>query len=269
MNRRLVFLCRGPDVAPYRKPKRARFDLVELVWHPSSIAALEARKLDTDADFVFADPDRTKRKFVCFADSAKLLPLEAYASVAIVDDDLELGALSWDDVFDAFEKTPLVIAQPALTYGSFSPWRVTRADSACSYRVTDFVEVMVPLFTRASLAACLPFFHEDRNGWGLEALWSNRFKPIGILDSVPITHSRPVGSAHSMTGHAVHPEVQAAAFRAKYKLALVKGRTLARIGKLGEPLEVTSPRCPVPGCRRPAEPLSRLCPVHRTGEIFA
>ena len=257
----LVFVPRGPDVAPYAHPPRA--SLVEVVWHPDSIRALERGTFVSNADAVIVEPDRAKRKFVCFADSFAMF--RDFDHVALVDDDLALERGTWDDVFAAMARTPLVVAQAALTEKSTHVWPVTQVDRECSYRVTDFVEVMAPVFTRAALERAMPYFLEERYGWGLEAMWSALFAPIGILDAVPMVHTRPIGSAFSMTGlegYDAHPEEMGARFRKKHGWRMPLGVTLERRGKLGELLELVQ-RCGFAGCREPRMPLSALCVRHR------
>lgn len=264
--RNLVFVARGPGVAAYTHPPRAH--LVEVIWHPATLALHARGALETYADAVIVDPDRTKRKFVCFAENYAMFA--GFDRVAILDDDLSLekGA-TWDDVFEAMARTPLVLAQPALTEASTNVWPVTHVDRGCFYRRTDFVEVMAPIFTRRALALCVQFFLEDRNGWGLEALWSSRLSPIGILDAVPMIHTRPVGSAHSLTGLAVHPETQAEAFRQKHKVKIPRGQTCGRFDALGAELGPRPGQCIFRDCLRAPDRFSPLCAYHRTGNTLA
>jgi len=225
----LVFVCQGPPTkgtVRIDRPLSATWDLAEVLWHPDSIASYQNGTYKTKATHVFVDDDRSKRKFACFATVAPLLP--DYDAVMLVDDDLELSGCMYDDIFQAFHQSGLRIAQPGLTADSTHVWPVTERDASCAYRETDFVEVMCPIFNRVTLRACLPFFAEEKNGWGLESLWS-MFQPIGILDTVSIRHVRPIGSAFSLVGLGYDPEAMARAFREKYDLTMPQGIVTHRV----------------------------------------
>ncbi|MBP0574533.1 hypothetical protein J8J27_27890, partial [Mycobacterium tuberculosis] len=66
-------------------------------------------------------------------------------------------------------------------------------------RYATAIEIMVPCLSTALLAKVLPLFAGSRSGFGLDAIWtrqmgSNRFR-AGILDTVTVRHTRPVGGA--------------------------------------------------------------------------
>ena len=228
MNRNLIFCAvgPGPGTVPFRKERDATWDLVEVLWHPDMIRAIENGRYVTSADVVLIEPDRTKRKFACFAEAFwRLHPLDifgnpgAYDAVLIADDDLIPVGCTWSDVFALFHETGLTVAQPALAPGS------TVISSACvthqqpsRWRRTNFVEVMMPIFRGDVIEELLPYFLDEKYGLGLEMLWRERFPPIGVLDATPVLHTRPLGSAHSMTGVDSHPWQQAREFRARHGL---------------------------------------------------
>ena len=216
----LIFCARGPGPGTVMFPDEPdrTWDLVEILWHPDMIADHRAGVFRTNATTVLYDRDRTKRKFVCFAEWWADGAAMDYEAVLLADDDLSPAGCTWSDVFALFHASNLAIAQPALTADSTKVWPVTHQDPTCRYRTTDFVEVMAPIFRRDQIEPLLPFFLEEKNGWGLEALWHARFAPLGILDATPIRHVRPIGSAHQTTGLVVPAERQAEAFRRKHGL---------------------------------------------------
>jgi len=219
----LLFVCVGPGkgVVPVRKEPGATYKLVEVLWHPEMIRDYERGTYTSDADLVVLNPDRTKRKFACLADAWEEIKEDFgdFDAVAIADDDLEPRGTTWGDIFALFHESPFVCAQPALSHDSVRPmWHHLLRDEECLYRKTNFVEVMIPMFKERVLADLIPYFAEEKNGWGLEALWTKICAPLGVLDGTPIRHARPAGSAHSLSGHKEDPKRQADAFRARHGL---------------------------------------------------
>ena len=64
-------------------------------------------------------------------------------------------------------------------------------------RRTGFVEIMVPGFSRPALQQLLPTLDESETGWGwgLDSLWPKLlgYRDLGIIDGVPVLHTRAVG----------------------------------------------------------------------------
>src|SRR3712207_4259244 len=56
---------------------------------------------------------------------------------------------------------------------------------------------MIPGFSRACLERVLPSLDESETGWGwgLDSVWPKllEYRNVGIIDGVPVTHTRPVG----------------------------------------------------------------------------
>ena len=277
MKRNLIFCAvgPGPGTVPFRKEPGATWDLVEVLWHPKMIQDHKEGRYKTDANIVLYELDRTKRKFVCFADAwasgavrprtedpcSSVAIRRDYDAVLIADDDLTPVGCTWSDIFALFHKTGLNVAQPALAPGStrIPSASVTHQKKSCEWRSTDFVEVMAPIFAGACIERLVPFFRDELYGLGLEMLWRERFAPIGVLDATPMLHTRPVGSAHSMSGTASHPWMQAAAFRERHGLTNEHHypvRTLERHPPVSEP-RVLSGSLPVFVPGEPGEKRSR------------
>ncbi|WP_157063949.1 hypothetical protein [Methylobacterium tarhaniae] len=64
-------------------------------------------------------------------------------------------------------------------------------------RRVGFVEIMIPCFSRAALDRLLPTLDLSTTGWGwgLDSLWPKLLddRGLGIIDGVPVLHTRPVG----------------------------------------------------------------------------
>lgn len=207
----------GLGVVPFEDEPGRNWELVELLWKPSEIARHESGERP-HLGKVIIDTTRNKRKFVCFAEAWNkgAIPHDR-AAYAILDDDLT-PVTSWSETFDLFHESGLAIAQPALTFESTRIWGVTHQQPGLRWRQTNFVEVMCPIFRGDMMADMIPYFLDiDPNGWAFEALWRERYSPIGVLDATPVVHTRPVGSADSLSD-GMPAEALAEAFRRKYGL---------------------------------------------------
>ncbi len=274
--RNLIFCAFGPPpgTVPFVEEKSERnWDLVEVLWHPKMIEAHRAGRYETIADKVLVETDRAKRKFTCFADAWSLrdwaFPTKDYDAVMIADDDLTPAECTWSDVFDLFHESKLSVAQAALTRDSTRVWSwpVTHQDPShvpnlmsetdvakagrTQYRTTDFVEVMAPIFTKEAIEAGVPYFLDEPYGLGLETWWHQAYAKkgeLGVLDATPMRHTRPLGSAHSMTGTAEHPFAIAEAFRKRHGFPTVFAEdtcwTLARWGKDAQGKRMQLPSLP-------------------------
>lgn len=125
--------------------------------------------------------------------------LSRYDYVWFPDDDLMTDSSGIDALFAAARRYEFDVCQPALTPYSFASHRITLQRTDCLYRITNFVEIMAPMFSARALHELGATFSENSSGWGLEWLWDalckkNGFKQ-GIIDEAPVFHTRPVGAA--------------------------------------------------------------------------
>ncbi len=228
----------GPGTVPFTRPEgdKATWDLAEVLWARPMIDDFENGRYETIAEHVFCDDDRTKRKFCAFAELVKsgAIDISGYRAVLLADDDLEPAGCTWSDVFALFEETGMAIAQPALSPDSTKAWPITHQVEGCIWRETDFIECMMPIVRADVLAELLPYFEDERNGWGLENLFHAhaKCKPMGVLDATPVRHVRPIGSAHNVSGLPTSGEQMAADFCKRHGLDITKkgGVTLVRHG---------------------------------------
>ncbi len=90
----------------------------------------------------------------------------------------------------------LSMCQPSLSSDSFISWDITRHNPSSKVRITNFVEVMCPLFTSESLKKVMWTFSLNYSSWGLDFLWASLLgdEQIGIIDSVVVKHSRSISS---------------------------------------------------------------------------
>lgn len=121
-----------------------------------------------------------------------------YDAIWLPDDDLSADTGTINKMFTMFHENNLWLAQPSLTTDSYYYHPITVKNHGLSFRHTNFVEVMAPLFSRRSLLQCLFTFNESISGYGLDLIWPKILgwptDKIAIFDSVSVRHTRPIGS---------------------------------------------------------------------------
>jgi len=131
--------------------------------------------------------------------------------VAIPDDDLSASAEVWSRVFEVMEKHRLDLAQPS--FGRDSNWchPITAARPGSSFRVTNFIENGLAVFSRRALEWCAPTFRMGSSGVGSDYAWSAVVRAnggrVGIVDEVHVEHVR----AHHGAGATMHQSVDSLA----------------------------------------------------------
>lgn len=117
------------------------------------------------------------------------------------DDDIRMDAATINALFGAMRRYGLKIAQPALRM-SYYTWQHTLYDRYCKLRYTNFVEMMVPCFSREALQKVLFTFNENETGWGTETHWplltNATSQDMAIIDEVSVVHTRPIQSGQEI-----------------------------------------------------------------------
>lgn len=147
-----------------------------------------------DADFLFL---RKGYKLRLVYDYLKQHPeyLEHYSYFFIPDDDIDTDALQIERLFRAMEIYSLQIAQPSLrqSYYSFSH---TLNVHFSIMRYTNYVEMMLPCFSKDALRKVVETFNANESGWGIEYHWASLINSnehdMAIIDDIAMVHTRPV-----------------------------------------------------------------------------
>jgi hypothetical protein len=123
-----------------------------------------------------------------------------YDYVWLPDDDIDCRADDINRLFAAARHYRLLLSQPALTPRSHFSWAVTLQHPFARIRFTNFVEIMVPCLEREFLTRLVPTMGTILSGWGLDLVWPTmagaEADRVAIIDSVAVTHTRPIGSAN-------------------------------------------------------------------------
>lgn len=126
---------------------------------------------------------------------------DAYDYFFFPDDDIRMDAATINALFDAMRRYDLKIAQPALRMSYYS-WLHTLYDRYSHLRYTNFVEMMVPCFSREALQKVLFTFNENETGWGTETHWplliDTTQRDMAIIDEVRVEHTRPIQSGQDI-----------------------------------------------------------------------
>lgn len=123
--------------------------------------------------------------------------LEHYDYFFLLDDDIEISTEAVNDLFRYMREFHLKIAQPSLVM-SYYTYEHTLHNPTCKLRYTNFVEMMMPCFSREALVKVLPTFEEKVRWCGIEWHWpvlvDTNKRDIAIIDDVKAVHGRKIQS---------------------------------------------------------------------------
>ncbi|MGQ7885101.1 hypothetical protein [Paenibacillus sp. WC2504] len=120
-----------------------------------------------------------------------------YDAIWMPDDDISANAYDINRMFKIFMEQGLELAQPSLTLDSYYGHGITLQNSNYYLRYSQFIEPMVPLYTRETFQKLLPTFEKSESGWGLDFVWPKVLgyphQKLAIIDEVAVKHTRRVG----------------------------------------------------------------------------
>ena len=173
----------------------ADFDLHLLIYDGSY------NKFCNDSDFIACDAgykmDMTYRYLHRHPEF-----LEKYEYFFLMDDDIVISTEDVNRLFSMMREYKLKIAQPSLVM-SYYTYKHTVFNPFYILRYTNFVEMMMPCFSRDALKAVLPTFEQKIRWCGIEMHWpvlvGSNHKDMAIVDAVSARHTRPVQSWNSLS----------------------------------------------------------------------
>lgn len=125
-----------------------------------------------------------------------------YDYIWLPDPDIETDGHSINTMFELMRLFDLSLAQPCLSEDSFTSHPITKRVTNSLLRFTNFVEVMLPCFSKHALDQCASTFLDSYYLWGLDYVWSKTLgypeNKIAILDCLPMRHTNPVGSSYDI-----------------------------------------------------------------------
>lgn len=135
--------------------------------------------------------------------------ISQYKAVWFPDDDLLVNAHDINRLFGFMLAFDLALAQPALTMDSYFSHSSLLVQQHTALRITNFVEVMAPVFSAQALSRLRHTFRQSPSGWGLDNLWPNllgKGDTIAVIDAVAVVHTRPLGGELYKKNPELHPE---------------------------------------------------------------
>lgn len=148
--------------------------------------------------------------------------LEKYDYIWLPDWDISISSSSLTRLFEIAHKYNLDLSQPSLDPDSYYSWSITLTNQESSVRITNFVEVMCPLFKTSFLKEVLWTFDLNYSSWGLDFLWSSLAENfnLGIIDSIVVKHERPISSHEWILPNNLNAHQELEELQKKYNLIL-------------------------------------------------
>ncbi len=181
--------------------------LVAAVEVPERSAALDVllqslRQCRHHVTVVRAELEPGRGKFENISRALQAEDLSTFDWLLIVDDDVDLPPSFLDRFVYLSERFGLAMSQPAHRFHSFRTWPITRRAAGTLARRSRFVECgPVTAFHKSAFAHVFPF-PPSRWGWSLDFLWAETAirndLAVGVLDALPMRHTRPVGGGYSL-----------------------------------------------------------------------
>lgn len=173
----------------------ADFDLHLLIYDGSY------NKFCNDSDFVACDAGYKMDMTYRYLHRHPEL-FEKYEYFFLLDDDIVISTEDVNRLFSMMREYQLKIAQPSLVM-SYYTYKHTAFHPFYILRYTNFVEMMMPCFSRDALKAVLPTFEQKIRWCGIEMHWpvlvGSNHKDMAIVDAVSAKHMRPVQSWNSLS----------------------------------------------------------------------
>ena len=173
----------------------ADFDLHLLIYDGSY------NKFCNDSDFVACDAGYKMDMIYRYLHRHPEL-FEKYEYFFLLDDDIVISTEDVNRLFSMMREYQLKIALPSLVM-SYYTYKHTAFHPFYILRYTNFVEMMMPCFSRDALKAVLPTFEQKIRWCGIEMHWpvlvGSNHKDMAIVDAVSAKHTRPVQSWNSLS----------------------------------------------------------------------
>ena len=164
---------------------------------------------------------------------------KSFNFIAFPDDDLDISVSKLNKLFAVGLKYKLDLFQPALIDNGpeYVKHDILKIHPECKLRYTDFVEIMIPIFSKRALNKSYKIL-TDRNiksGWGVDYIIPSKIlnrHNIAVIDSVPITHTKPLGALDLQKKSSfyktfnIDPEKEMHYYLKKYKARTYQQRTL-------------------------------------------
>ena len=137
------------------------------------------------------------------------------------------------------DKYKFDLFQPALVDNgpNYVVHNVLKTNKKCKFRYTDFVEIMIPIFSIKALSKSYHILVDPKikSAWGIDYVIPSKIlhrRNIAVVDSISVIHTKPLGALNLQKLSTfyktfnIDPEKELNYFLKKYKSRTYKGRTL-------------------------------------------
>lgn len=176
--------------------------------------------------------------------------VSSYDNIWLPDDDIATSPERINELFRIHTAFRLDLSQPSLSPESYYSHIVTMYHPRFHIRFTNFVEVMVPLFSRSLLMKVWSDFERYNTGWGFDFAWPSmtQFPKVAVIDAVQVTHTRPLQGPSKSGGVSGPNQGMREQFDYMSRKFITRPRTLqnvtlAGIMSDGEMSSLTEARC--------------------------
>jgi hypothetical protein len=125
--------------------------------------------------------------------------ISQYSYIWLPDNDVSIPTEKINRLFQIADTYNLSICQPSMR--GYVSHAITIPLPNTLLRYTNFVEILAPLMDLKTLLYLKDTFDENYSGWGYDSLWPYMLNypkdKIAIIDSVVMTHTKPIGNDYS------------------------------------------------------------------------
>ena len=233
----LVLVCAGDDSLHHKKKwfsKSRKYDL-GIIYFGNNDKIAHLYKKESDIYVRVKGPKWTMIREVLI----KWKGWKKYKYVAFPDDDLDISVTKLNNLFKIGNDYKLNLFQPALIDNGIKYVRhdILKVHKDCKLRYTDFVEIMIPIFSQKALNKSYKILTDIniKSGWGVDYIIPSKIlhrKHIAVIDSIPITHTKPLGALNIAKKSSfykefnIDPEAEMRYFLKKWNARPYQQRTL-------------------------------------------
>ncbi len=125
-----------------------------------------------------------------------------YKWIFLWPDDIDVDEFQPRAFLEIMARNRLECAQPSLSHRSVYSHKITLSNPEHRIgRYTDFVEIMIPVFTAKAWSRYWDMVESETNYWGwgydLYARSLCRYSNMGIVDCMSVTHVKPLRDCHA------------------------------------------------------------------------
>jgi hypothetical protein len=158
------------------------------------------------------------QKWKIVAEFARRHDVSQYEYIWILDDDCLTTPEGVEATFNFCKEHNLDMAQPALTPDSFRTHPSTFLIPGAKMHITDTVEIMCPIFSKAAWPVCSEHFGKMPAGvgYGLEGYWAGVLDSksgttkfggrVAVIDLYPVKHTKNVTGPAQYHAMGINPD---------------------------------------------------------------